>query len=198
MTDPSQPLTTHAADFRDAIVAGIRVAFPATVVPTVTIHDGPADVGFIERYATASPAIILTVLGGNTTRVGGTLRDVLQIGAYIITRGTTQKQRTDGALAIRERLIKLGFLSNWITTECYKAPDDIASTNLFDSGVDEMGLALWLVAWENYLEIPYLEDIESLDAFVTLWQEIFNPGSVEQTVETGKALTEQRITLDQE
>lgn len=191
-------MTQHAINVRDGIVASIRAAFPVESVPEVGPYDGVVDRSMVERYTVRSPAVLVTILGGKTAVVGSSVYDHLQIGLYILTKGRTHTQRSNAALMIRERLANLLHHADVYPDGTHKPPREIEWSNMFDGEIDEMGLVLWAGAWEHTVELPPLEDIDSLDDFARMWLEIFNPGEVPDEVETGDALAEQLIELELE
>lgn len=191
-------LSRHALNLRDGLVAALRAAFPEDVVPTVAHHDGAADLGFVKRYGFVAPAIVLTILGGSCTPKGGSLFDELKVGLYIITEGDDQEQRTDEALVLREHCMRVifGRAGDLLPDVSHKIPTKIDSENMFDGKVDELGVTIWLLAWEHVVSIPGLVAFEDLDVYRQQWVELFPPGEVPDEVETGDALAEDLIELE--
>lgn len=174
MTDTTiklQPATDHLIRLRNDILDAIRFFFPIDVVPTVDRHDGDFGVREIEHYAKTAPAIILVTNGGESVRKGGIINEEASYAIFIMTKGKTQRQRTDGALLIYEHFLKLLHDTDWNTQECVGDPTDIKSVNLYGEELDELGMALWSVQWTQLVQIPYLtdEDVTSLNDFATLF-----------------------------
>lgn len=192
--------TQHAVNLRDGIVAALRAALPEDLVLDVRAYDGAVDKAMIERTTLRAPAVLVTVLGGKTAPRGGTLLDTLKFGVYIVVKAKNSEQRSKAALMLRETCATVLHKADVAADEQHKPPTEIEWANLFDGEVDEMGLTLWAGAWEHVLQIPPLSDdaYDALNDFRTLWSEIFNPGEVEDEAETGNALTEQAIELEQD
>lgn len=194
-------LTQHGRQLRDGIVEALRASLPTDAVPTVVHHDGVADVDFVKRYAIVAPALVLTILGGKCgTYSSGTLRDELQVGVYVITKGDDQERRTAEAIVLREHVnrVVLQWKAQFHPDGHDSPPKETQSNNLFDGKVDDLGVTIWAISWKHELDVPVRAEDEDLDAFERFWVEIFNPGEVESTPETGNALTEQQIELEQD
>ena len=168
---PLQPVTTHLITLRADILIAMRAFFPKEVVPTVDRHDGDFGPDEIERYAKTSPALILVSNGGESKRQGGIITEAHVFDVFIMTKGKTQRQRTDGALLLYEHFLKLLHSTDWNTQECVAIPTDIKSKNLYGKELDELGMALWVVRWEQLVQIPYTtdEDFNALNDFATLF-----------------------------
>lgn len=194
----------HAVNLRDGIVAAIRASLPDDVVPDVRAFDGEVTPEMIRTHTFRSPAVIVTVLAGDTERRGSSIRDLLKFGVYVLVKASaglnSADQRSKAALILREHLAKLLHETDAYPTGNAKIPTRIGWANLFNGKIDGMGLALWCGAWEHELDIPALEpgEYDALDVFRRLWVEAFNPGEVPAEVETGTALTEQQIDLEQD
>lgn len=189
-------LTQHAVTLRDGIVSTIRAAFPEHAVKTVAAFDGVVDRDMLKRYAVRSPAVLVSVVGGDT-EYRGAVQDTLKVAVYIITASASHLQRSKAALIIREHIVKL--LPRLEIANCsYQAPRKTSWVNQFDGKIDEMGLVLWEGNWEQLLSLPALENLDDLGDFAKLWAEIFEPGEVAAAPETGTAMAEQLITLETE
>ena len=166
---PLLTLTNHVATFQDDLVAGIRTFFPTDVVTTVDDHAGDFDLKEIQHYAKRSPAIIITIDSSKSNRLGGTIADVLTMHAFIVTRKTTGRSRTLSALIIQEHLLKFLHQGEFGTDERYATPTEVQAKNLFSRDLDEIGITLWLVRWDQRLDIPYTETADTLDDFATFF-----------------------------
>jgi len=197
-------LTQHAQAFRTGLLKTIRDAFPKSVVPMIGSYDGKVDPKAIASRTINTPAIMLTILGGTSRVREGTVYDDLAIGLYIVTKDQMATKRSDMALRIRESLARLlpyadvefGDSRHKFGGMGKKAALEIEWQNRFDGVLDEMGLTLWVGAWLHTIELPALANYDDLDDFETAWIEIFNPGEVEPTGETGNSLTDEEITLE--
>lgn len=194
-------LTQHSVTLRDGVVAAIRSALPVESVPTVEPFDGVVNEEMLANHSFRAPAVLVTVLGGDTKARGATVYDHMQLALYIVTRsqGTQdRKRRADQALIIRERIARLLPYAKVNPENEPQRPREVAWANMFDGKVRAMGLTLWAAKWEYMLELPALESLDDLHDFARLWSEIHPPGEVPDTVETDTALAEQRIDLETE
>lgn len=187
---------TTMLTLRDAVVAGIRAAFPTSSVPTVEVYDGPADADFMKRYAKISPAIIITVLGGPTKPRGGSLYKDVAFGAYIFTKSRSDTQRTAAAVALEQRLVQLVLQGTWDTPVEYAAPSMVESRSEFDGELEGMGLTMWTVSWESKLRIPGMtaDEHADLEDFASLFAKIYNPAF---DVDDDEPLAEHDISPEQ-
>lgn len=186
----------------DGLVAGLRTQLPVEAVYTVEAHKLAVDQATIKAYSRRPNAVFITCESGETVPVGGTLRDKLKFRAYILTRDRAIERRTAACLAIRQQVLRSlfapGAVSDWYPAGQHGAPTEVQSHNVTTHDLDEDGLALWIVEWTHQLVIPPLVEHDSLPDFRRLWAEIHNPGEVPATSETGTALAEQQIDLEQD
>lgn len=188
--------TQHSVNYRDGLVAGIKAAIPEKVCD-VRSYDGKVDPESLATESLRLPSILVTMLGSRTTTRGGTVYDVHSVGVYVVTRHEVQTKRDAMALILKERLCRVvPYLDLDGKFGGLDGPRAIEWQNRFDGKVKDMGLALWIGAWLHATEYPAIENYDDLDDFATLWVEIFDPGEVPATVETGTALTEQQIDLE--
>ncbi len=193
MTGPNDAgLSCHLAQLEDDILEHLRSYFPREVVPTIDTHDGDFDADAIERYGKRANAIILTANGGKSVRYGGLVNETHVYDLFIMTKGKTVRTRRRAIKLIYEHLLKLLHDNAWTTDECIKTPEKVQSKNLFGSKIDEMGLALWVVRWDQLVQIPYTEDASQLNDFATLYANYLRVGESDPDNTT----TEQQITLE--
>ncbi len=191
-----QPATKHLVTLRADMLAGLRFFFPEETVPTVVSHDGDFGPREIETYSEEAPALVLVVNGGKPLRTGGSVYEKLKLSLFIITKGDTDRERTDRVLLIYEHFLKLLFDTDWNSQECVGDPEDVDSMNLYGEELDEMGIAIWAVKWVMKVQIPYLtdEEREALPDFATLFATYTNFRPTELPGDT--EASEQAIELD--
>ena len=193
----AQPVTQHLITLRDDMKNTVRAFFPKKVITTVDFHDGDWDEDAIERYRKCAPAIILVAQGGKSKRRGGVINELHVFDAFIFTKGKSDRQRTVAALLIYEHLLKLLHDTDWCTDECVKNPESVQAKNMYGKGLDEMGIALWVVRWEQLVQIPYVtaKDVEEcLNDFARLYVTNLNARPTEDPADT--AASEQQIDLE--
>jgi hypothetical protein len=156
-------ISTNIADFRDLMVAKIRDHFPKKVVHTVTIHEGELDLPEIIEYGKRPPAIVLTLNGSDSVmKAGGTIKTLFEISGFVVTRDHGGIKRGRLALILIEHFLRiLTGIPQWGNS----APSKLSLVNLFDRKLDEVGLCLWVVKWEQVIDIPALTGFATLDAF---------------------------------
>lgn len=187
-------LSCHLAQLKDDILTHLRSVYPKDVVATVDQHAGDFDADAIQRYAKRANALILVPNGGTSKRHGGVVHETAVMDIFIMVKGKSVRERERGVDLIYEHLLKLLHGNAWTTDECIKQPDKVQSKNLFGSKIDEMGLALWVVRWDQLVEIPYTEDPSTLDDFARLYADYLRVGETDPD----NTIAEQQIELPTE
>lgn len=187
-------VSTTLVDFRKTMETKIRAHFPVTIVPTVVVHDGEFGVKEIDAYSKKTPAIIIAMEGSDeSVKRGGSIFDNHQIDAFILARTKAEHERTEWVLIVLEHLLRILHMTP--PQFGTKAPDKIRHTNLYGAELDERGLALWVVRWEQLIEIPPLTDFASLDDFETC-NVVNEAAQPSDEPEDGGPVDEQTITLE--
>lgn len=179
MSNPNDMgLSCHVDTFEQDMLKALRVHFPEEVIRTVDRHDGEFGEDEIARYAVRANALILASDGGKSQRLGGPIGANIMYDLWVMVTGDTVRQRTRGSRLIVEHALKLlhgG--SSWATSEeAWKDPEDVQFKNLYGTETDEMGLSLWVIRWNQFLEIPYIVDPDTLDDFATFYAKYVRPG----------------------
>jgi hypothetical protein len=140
-------------DFRRAVEQTIRQLLPAGSdgVRHVSSHVGEFGEREIMEYAVNAPAVILAPLGmPQVQRAGGGVLVTVNYGAFILTKSMSVDSRGDIALAIIEEILRVLPYQTWGGAQ---APKDIESGNLYAGKIDDMGLSLWVIRWQQTLQL---------------------------------------------
>lgn len=187
-------LTSHTLGVRDGLVGVLKGALGETV-RTFTKYDGRITVDMLERYSVRCPALILTRLGVKSSRASGYIKRVPTFGIVVLTRSTASIKRGDQADLLSENIDKL-LLDPESNKLSSLTPQEVEWQPIYVEKLEEKGLFALLGAWEERIEVPFHEDYDDLPDFARLWSEVFEPGEVAGTPETGTALVEQQIDLE--
>lgn len=135
----------------DAVAAGIATA--ASMPPeSVRVHGGDVTAEETDRWAVKLPAVLVTWLGGTETQdLGGTKLGTYSLNAVIVTKDQIGTGR-HAAIAALEPAVRAAVVSNLWGLSFTQAPDRVRSLNRYSSALDERGLALAVVAWEQTIE----------------------------------------------
>lgn len=175
-------VSNYRAQLRDGIRDKIRAHFPADVVREVITHQGDFDADAVERYAVNCPALIVTLAGAKSKKRGGVIETVLRVNVFVLVKGKTDTDRTTRASVIIEHLERLIFEADWADAVPSKSPDDVEDTNLYSAPIDQAGLALWAVRWDQLFHVPPLTDPSDFDNFHRMWVDYVNPGTTEPVI----------------
>lgn len=166
-------------DVRSAIVATLAAALPAGT--SVEAHRGRFDsAAEIQRFATKAPAVLVACVRSQVLNPGSGLLVVRASWAlFVITRDRPQLPRDTGALALTEALLLTVGGNSWGRSDVGE-PTDLEATNLYAGTVDNLGVALWAVTFEQLITDPVLDaaTLTAMAGFVTFHEDIeMNPAS---------------------
>lgn len=155
-------------EYQDAVEARVREILPggSNGVRTVSTHIGEFGEREVREYAPASPAVILAPMGfTDVVPTGGSVRAVFSYSAYVLAKTMGHGDRGQIVMAIIGALIPA--LPRERFHACAKAPQGITAGNLYTGPVDDMGIALWAIQWEQVLALGGV-DPSTLADFITL------------------------------
>jgi hypothetical protein len=135
-----------------------------TTVKDVQAHGGRFDVDEISRWATRSPAILVSVLGIPDTEHEGVAEGNIRMAAFIVTAGTSATLRDANALSLAETVTAHAVNNLWNYADAH-APQNVTAQNLYSSALDKkLRVALWAVTWTQRadLSIPDEDDFDNL------------------------------------
>jgi phage gp37-like protein len=160
----------------DQAIAFVRASFTKADVATVDEYGGEFSSAEIGKVSFNCPCIFITVLGfsplQNGKHVSGRTARLCRLAAFVVTKGATRKKRMRQAMDLSERLAVC--LRGWVPANDDTTPftvgaleDDATAENLYSRAVDEAGLAVWLVNWEQGVKptipLPALADWLTLE-----------------------------------
>lgn len=147
---------------RQAIVD--RLALELPMLRTCRAHQGRFDVDEIKRIYTAMPAVLVVLLGAQPVTVEGhVVTPQLRWGAFVVTgAGAGPAGRDDQALTIIDALMRIVPVERWGSSDC-KRPTDLRFENLYTGEVDRQAMSLWLVSWNQRVDLVAGLDADLLD-----------------------------------
>ena len=161
-----------------AVVDYIRAAFTPKEVALVQPYGGEFSGAELGKVRFACPAIFVTVLGWQQAvdgkRLTGRGARRTRMACFIATKHVQRDQRMLQAAALSDRLCTL--LGGWKPANSPDAPatfaaleEDPSAENLYSRAIDDAGLALWLVDWQQAtrqnvaLTTPQLYDLTRIE-----------------------------------
>lgn len=158
---------------RTAIVTSLQDALPAGV--SVESHRGRFDsAAEIKRFATKAPAVLVACVRSKLDDACEGMPILHASWAvFVITRDKPSLPRDEGALALVEA-IALSVSGNTWALDDTSAPTAIDSRNLYSGAVDNLGVALWAVTFEQTVTNPAIDDatLATMGVFATFHQDI--------------------------
>lgn len=141
----------------DQQVAYVRSLFTEQAVPTVQEYAGEFNAEEVARLSFSCPAVLLSVLGWTdareSKRMGGRRNARLhKCVAFVVTNDVDRIERMKAATAIADSLAY--GLNAWTPQDqasCAIAAieDEPQAENMFGRAIDQKGLALWMLVWEQ-------------------------------------------------
>ncbi|MCP1375389.1 DUF1834 family protein [Dyella lutea] len=160
-------------DVRTAIVDTIKAALPASTM--VEAHRGRFDsVEELKRFATRAPAVLVALLRAPLNDATEAMpRIPAGWAVFVVTRDIPQLARDAGAIALVEKLQLLISGNTWGRDDT-SAPVSIDASNLYSDRIDNLGVALWGISFEQTISNPVLDQaaLDALGLFETFHQDI--------------------------
>lgn len=154
-----------------ANIATVMQTAVTTAIATVEVHRGRFDVAAVERYAKKVPFIGIAYLGSAESQdVGDGLLDVAQWGAFIMTAEKPSDARDERALKLNGLVKSIVQRNRWGNDNAQMAKR-VRADNLVTAKLDELGVDLHVVSWEQAVMIPPYDEPATLDDFNTLFTE---------------------------
>jgi len=155
---------------RQAIVDGLKAALPAGV--SVEAHRGRFDsAAEVKKFALKAPAVLVSCIRLPVSDdSNGQLMVPAAWAIFVITRDVPAMQRDAGALALVEA-VQLVVNGNTWGSDITSAPTHIDGRNLYSGAIDALGVALWVVTFDQQLTITSI-DADSLAPFLTFHLDI--------------------------
>jgi hypothetical protein len=162
MTDVLTKYAVPALVLRDACLDFIRETFGAQLA-TVDSYGGQFTESEIAAKSFLSPAVHLAVLGwepvgasSRSTRLAGLRAWRVSMAAFVTVKAVDREMRADHAVAFASALADV--LRTWHPSGHAKGvelgglEDDADCENLYSRKADELGVARWLVRWEQVVQ----------------------------------------------
>lgn len=136
----------------EAISARLKEVFPG--LKACEVHPGRFDEPELKRTATRTPALFVACIGvGKIEPVETEQVDVdLLLGAFVVTASTPALPRDAAARNLVEAILLMLPTERWGLAGCGEAKEAHAE-NLYGSGSDAQGVALWAVGWRQKLRL---------------------------------------------
>lgn len=153
----------------DQVIAHVRGAFTVSEVREVRAYAGEFSGTEIPQVSFSAPAILITVLGwkpSRNSRLTGRNVRLVRLAAFIVTKNATNREaRMRDAMLLSERLgitLSLWVPSDTAALSIGPLEADAQAQNLYSRAVDDKGLALWMMDWEQACK-PLLQPAQMWD-----------------------------------
>ncbi len=136
-------------DLRAAIVAAIHARLPKLDCQS---HPGRFDLAEIKRIAAKAPAVRVALLGlPSADAAGSGERDQeVRCAAFVLTTDKPPLPRDEAAINLVEALLLFVPGQRWGKPGVHAVGEgQVKAENLYSSGLDGKGLALWAVTWSQ-------------------------------------------------
>jgi len=157
-------------EFRAGIANTLR-ADPRLAGVTVFEHGGDYDLHEVKRYASRTPAVIVSLVRVECeTNYGGIpLADIL-VCCMVLTIDKAGLTKDVSSMDVTHALLNILCrhpLSDWGLPDL-GPPNDVKAANCYDKDIDAEGISLWSVSWCQDVELspyaPLTSPVDDLDA----------------------------------
>lgn len=136
----------------NAAQAYIRSQFTQQQLLTVDLYGGEFNAGEIDHKGFSCPAVLLAVLGWQPDPERGRNARRVRLAAFVVTKHVRREQRMLEASTLAEAVSLV--LRRWKPDlaelgTAYALDETPGAENMYSRKVDEKGLALWLVSWDQ-------------------------------------------------
>lgn len=170
---------------RDGIVAAIKAAIPA--LKEVKSHAGRFDLAELQRLAAKAPAVRVACLGVLSAKATpGCVEITVSWAAFVIAKDQRGLKRDAAALALITAIMPT-IPGNLWGLDNVDAPDKIRADNLYSGKLDQKGVALWGVRWQQDMQLGQLDEA-TLEAFNTLFVD-WDLAPIDGTTDTSDDIT---------
>ncbi|WP_431786867.1 hypothetical protein [Vibrio harveyi] len=137
----------------------------ATVERHIGRFDKPED---IKRWlARRGGGVRIAALRVNQYKtVGNRLVGDVNFVAYVFTTDQYGYEKDMRAEVITGRLVR-AMMDRKATPTAYSMPQGVRADNLYNGGIDQLGVAIWSVTWSQQWYIDEEIDLSTLDDFIT-------------------------------
>lgn len=98
--------------------------------------------------------------------VGNRLVGDVNFVAYVFTKDQYGYEKDMRAEVITGRLVR-AMMDRKATPTAYSMPQGVRANNLYNGGIDQLGVAIWSVTWSQQWYIDEEIDLSTLDDFIT-------------------------------
>lgn len=160
-------------DVRTGIVNTLQAALGANVA--VQSHRGSfASAEEVKRFATKPAAVLVAALRVSRAEdIGGIAMLPVDWGVFVITKDVPGIMRDAGALGVVATILMLAGDSDW-GGQAVGPVSGLDARNLYTAQVDNLGIALWGIGFQQAIEIGQVSDADyaAMNPFKTFHQDI--------------------------
>jgi len=137
----------------------------ATALSSATLyeHGGTFDLDAVKRYARRSPAAVVAILGARIEFQGGITVALASFGVFCLANEASTTKRDVAATLLAESVAVELYSNNWGDV-ANGSPKKPAMANLHSHALDKIGVAMWVVKWEQQVDLQR-NTIADLDDF---------------------------------
>lgn len=166
----------------DKIVDDIAAHLKAelTELKTSELAGGKIDLVEMRRRAVHLPAAFVACVRtrGGSSKYGKFSTRGIFLVVLVVESGpggqATPQDHAHAVLQLLTRALKvIGDAKTWGNDEVVSTPDKIDSDNPYNKKADENGVALWVITWEQDLELaadPAPDELDDLEKILATWE----------------------------
>jgi len=140
---------------------------------TVTTHSGRFDEDAIRRYLKRAPAAVVSCLGGEAGMRGERMLLDASMAVFCCTTDKAGSPRVSGQLELVDAVLRaLNPLTGAIPAldeVMVSRPMNLRARNLYSGKLDSEGVALWVVTWDQQIELQDVFTADALNLIVANW-----------------------------
>jgi phage gp37-like protein len=154
------------ADMRTAIVEALRVKLGAAA-KTVEAYEGALEPEELKRVFRATPAVLLVCPGiASVEDFGGSVVALPRWALFVLTSDADARKRGEQALALAEAALAIVVDSPW---GFGNKVEQLRAENLYNAAVDQLGVALWAITWQQGFEFTMTVNSAAFTRFHADW-----------------------------
>lgn len=158
---------SRITQLQTAIIATLKAGLNG-FAKEVEAHHAPLDnAREVKRFSSRSPAVVVPVPRFlEVENHSGTTLARAQCSVFIVAKNKGKEGRDLIAATVAEKALQQIPEQRWgINT--YSTPESLSGRSLYSTELDELGVALWGIAWTQIIELEPLVDYSNLDDFLT-------------------------------
>ena len=158
-------------ELRDAVITGLRAAFPLTFVREVVKSRGPVTSEIISDVAVNAPAIVVAcqAVASDVVVTSTKIRIPVVMSVASVTE-PVDGPKDDASIVIMTRIIRRATGYDWGLAGV-DTPEQISAKNIYDKDIGANGVNVWITFCRQEVSVPHLaeDEIDDLENLTVVW-----------------------------